>query len=204
MMRLFVIILVGLVGLSAGAGAQQEWKSFTVPEFGLTVEFPGEPRRAVGNYRSVLTRGTRTHIFQLGTADAIYTATVVDLADRAEEAANFMQEAAFLILQSGSEVTADEPVQISERNRPIYGRFIAMAFRHGPTPDADGVTIPTSSALQWLANATRVNMANGYSSATSLFSTRGRLYIVQGVSRNAAAAADAARFARSIKLAFEN
>jgi hypothetical protein len=202
MMRLFAIVLMTLVGLSGGAGAQQAWKSFTVPEFGLSVEVPGEPRRAAGNYRSVLTRGTRTHIFQLATGDAIYTATVVELADRAEESANFLQEAAFLILQSGSDVTADEPAQISDRNRPIYGRFIAMEFNRGPTPDADGVTIPTASAMQWLGNATRVNMANGYASATSLFATRGRLYIVQGVSRNAAAAADAARFARSVKLAF--
>jgi hypothetical protein len=203
-MRLFALVIT-VAALTAGAASAQAWKPFTVPELGVTAEFPGQPVRSTGIYKSALVpNGAPSHIYQLKTDTAVLTLVVVDVLDRGAEGATILEEAAYLLTLTGSDTRMDNTARVSGGVRAIYGRLITVDLKHGPTPQADGVTYPTQGALNWLKEFAGVDMPIGGSSTSSLFFTRGRLYLVHGLNLpNAGArASNAMRFAQSLSWAF--
>ena len=198
-MRRFVLGWLLLVAITLPvAAAQQVWQEFAPDGLGLIVEFPGEPVRASGVYKTALVpNGAPTHIFQLKTNAAIYTATVVDLMDRGKDGASLLEEAALLMARTGSEKRMDLVSRINLTGTAIYGRWITVDLKREPAGEIQ-------NALGWLKAASGVEMPIGSSSTSSLFFTRGRLYMVHGMNLPDAGtqAGNAMRFAHSVNWNF--
>src|SRR5262245_65063941 len=83
------IILV-LWGSAAAA-----WKEYPLPQFGFAVEFPAEPTKSMGNYRTVTIRSAPVQIFSVKEDHAAYVASVIELMVRKEDGASLLGEAEF-------------------------------------------------------------------------------------------------------------
>jgi hypothetical protein len=178
--------------------AQQDWNEFTTGDLGLVVEFPGEPIRSSGVYKTALVpEGTRTDIFQLRNGTGILTATVVNLPAHAREGGSLLEEAAYLMALTGSTKRMDLVSRVNFAETAFYGRWITVELKEEPTVERRG-------ALEWLRAATGVEMPMGGSATASLFYARGRLYMVHGVNLPAAGtqASQAMRFAHSVNWNF--
>jgi hypothetical protein len=198
-MRRFALVSVLVVAITLpAAAAQRAWKEFATGELGLIVEFPGEPARAAGVYKTALVpNGVPTHIFQLRNGTGILTAIVVDLRDRAVEGASLLEEAAYLMALTGSTTRMDLVSRVNFAETAFYGRWISVALTQEPTAER-------RRAVDWLQAASGVEMPVGGSASASLFYTRGRLYIAHGVNLPAGGtqASQAMRFVHSVNWNF--
>jgi hypothetical protein len=151
-MRMMGLMIAAAVLATAPAGAA-EWKEYAFPDLGVRKDFPSEPHRSEGTYKTTLVPETAAHIVSSGLPGVEYKMTVVPLPERSKagDGATIMGECDYNAMLSGTKVLADMSTDIGGRQQKVYGRWAS------------------------------VNMANGNRKLTACYFTKGNLYIVDSV-----------------------
>ena len=170
-----------------------------MPQLGFIVEFPGAPASSSGNYKTgMLVPSAPVHVYTVHEPNELYIATVTDLLDRKEEGASLLTEAEFNLNLLG-DMTANSTSRVETGRNAIFGRFIIIKCRGGRIPDQPG---QTETAHTWFKGVTGVDCREGDRLMVNLFFSRGRLYMLTGISspdkEDHSYGPDALRFTNSI------
>jgi hypothetical protein len=189
--------MAGLVLAAAAGSAEAAWKEYPHPDLGFVVEFPDPPKQSAGNYRTVLVDSAPVRIFQLKQQYAQFTASIVDLPNRAADGASLMIEAEFN-LQLLGDVTGNSISRVEPGKDAVFGHFITINCRSGKVPDQPG---QTEAAQAWFKGISGGDCPNGGRLTVNVFFHRGRLYLIQGMNlphEDGSEGPMALRFANSI------
>ena len=98
--------LVGAALVALAAPATADWKSYISHPLGFAFAAPGELKVVKGSYRSGVAGPHDTLIYRFVDDDIEYQAVVIDMTDKANDAANLLGEAAYLF-QDGKKLLMD-------------------------------------------------------------------------------------------------
>lgn len=106
---------------AAAAPATAAWHPYISHPLGFAFAAPGELKTARGTYRSALAGERETLIYSFVDDDIEYRAVVIDMTDRADEAATLLGEAEFLF-QEGKTLKMDVFGRLDRQ----YGRKLTV------------------------------------------------------------------------------
>src|SRR5262245_32040521 len=131
-----IISTIAIVLIVCGPAAAA-WKEYPLPQFGFAVEFPAEPTKSMGNYRTVTIRSAPVHIFSVKEDHAAYVASVIELMDRKEDGASLLGEAEFNLSTLGE--VGNAPVsRVGPAGNSVWGQFVTVDGRKSKIPDQPG------------------------------------------------------------------
>jgi hypothetical protein len=162
-MRAIVALTVGLAFLSS-IPAHAEWMEYKYPDLEIAKEFPAEPRKEIGIYKTPLASeapddprissegfpGVPDVTYSVEQDQVTYRMTVVDFSKRVGDGANLLEEAASLQRAKGT-VIADEFPRYDLGKDAVYGRMLTIDEKGGDR------------------------------SLSAFFFNKGRLYIIQAI-----------------------
>ena len=176
-MRLSILVILTVLMTSMTAAAQ--WKEYPMPQLGFIAEFPAAPATSTGNYKTgMLVSSAPVHLYTVREPNEIYMATVTDLLDRKDEGATILIEAFFNLNLLG-DMTAHSTSRVETGRNAIFGHFVTIKCRGGRIPDQQG---QTETAHAWFKGVTGMDCPDGNRLMVNLFFTRGRLYMLVGIS----------------------
>src|SRR5262245_59904098 len=106
-MRLMALASLAGVALAATVvPAHARWKPYITHHLGFAFAAPGEMKVEKGTYRGVVAGQRDTLIYGFAEDDIEYKVVVVDMVDKAKDAATLLGEAAFAF-QDGKKVLMD-------------------------------------------------------------------------------------------------
>jgi hypothetical protein len=195
-----ILLAAATVAMVSGT-ALAAWKEHPYKDLGFAVEFPDEPAVSIGNYHTVLVGSAPVHVYSRKESDATYTASVVDLQDRATEGASLLIEAEFNLTLLG-DISANEISRVEPGKAAVYGHFITIDCRNDKAPDQPG---QTEAAQKWFKAVSGMDCPNKARLTVNLLFNRGRLYMIQGMNLpnpdgSTALSPAALRFANSVSL----
>jgi hypothetical protein len=197
-LRLSILVILALLMTSITASAQ--WKEYPMPQLGFIVEFPAAPASSTGTYKTgfVVPSPAPVHVYTVREPNEIFMATVADLLDRKEEGATILVEAFFNLNLLG-DMTAHSTSRVETGRNAIFGHFVTIKCRGGRIPDQQG---QTETAHAWFKGVTGMDCPDGNRLMVNLFFTRGRQYMMIGMStpdkEDGSFGPDALRFTNSI------
>jgi len=176
-LRLSILVILTVLMTSMTAAAQ--WKEYPMPQLGFIAEFPAAPATSTGNYKTgMLVSSAPVHLYTVREPNEIYMATVTDLLDRKDEGATILIEAFFNLNLLG-DMTAHSTSRVETGRNAIFGHFVTIKCRGGRIPDQQG---QTETAHAWFKGVTGMDCPDGNRLMVNLFFTRGRLYMLVGIS----------------------
>jgi hypothetical protein len=116
-MRIFVLVALALV---LGAGPASAWQEYVYLDQGVAIQFPAKPETTKSIYDSTLAKGLASVVYSAEVDHVRYKLTVVDLTERADVGANFLNEAAYALMHEGDVLFTDFP-RVYQGVRAIYG-----------------------------------------------------------------------------------
>jgi len=116
-MRIFVFIMFALF---LGAGPVSAWDEYIYLDQGVAIQFPTKPQTMKSTYDSTLAKGLPSMIYSAEDDHVLYKLTVVDLTNRPDVGANFLNEAAYGLMREGDVLFTDFP-RIYQGVKAIYG-----------------------------------------------------------------------------------
>src|SRR5262245_26902232 len=121
-MRLMAMVALGGVALvTMAAPAAAAWKSYITHPLGFAFAAPGELKVEKGTYRGAVSGPRDTLVYRFLDDDIEYKAEVIDVTDKANEAANLLGEAGYLF-QDGKKVLMDTFGRVDRQ----YGRKLTI------------------------------------------------------------------------------
>lgn len=169
--------IAGLAFFMVSGAAGAAWAVYERPELGYRLDFPDTPAETNGVYRSILVQRAPTHIVTAQTDTGVFTATVVDLFDRAEDSASLMNEAEFFLNLLG-DVVDISTTRTPPGERAVFGRHITIDMRSGRADEQIG---QTEAAHKLFKDATGLDVVDGARMTTHMYFRNGRFYIFHGV-----------------------
>jgi hypothetical protein len=121
-MRSTSFIVTAAVAVAISAPAQAAWKEFTYNDLGIRKDFPVEPKRAVGTYKTRIVDNAKADILTTEQNGVIYRLTVVDLRSRAQDGATIMGECNYNSLTQAAKALGDYSTEIGR----VYGRWTSV------------------------------------------------------------------------------
>ena len=110
--------------LSAGpAQAASAWKEHAFPDLGIRKDFPNEPKRTKGTYKSPIVPETPADILTSDVDGVVYRMTVVPLKHQNDEGASIMGECSYISMTDATKVYADSPSNFGFGLKGVYGRW---------------------------------------------------------------------------------
>jgi hypothetical protein len=116
-MRPFVLILALVFGAGTTSAA---WEEYIYLDQNIAIQFPSKPQISKGTYDSAYAKGLPSTVYSAEDDHVIYKLTVVELPNRPEMGANFLNEAAYWLMRKGDMLYADFPRVYQDPNG-IYG-----------------------------------------------------------------------------------
>jgi hypothetical protein len=116
-MRLFALILA----LFLGTGPAAAWEEYIYLDQNVAIQFPVKPQATTSTYDSAYAKGLPATVYSAEDDHVLYKLTVIDLTKRPPEmGANFLNEAAYLLMRKGDVLFTDFP-RVYQDARAIYG-----------------------------------------------------------------------------------
>ena len=116
-MRLITVIAVALF---FGAAPAMAWQEYVYLDQGVAIQFPATPRAMQTSYNSTLAKGLPAIIYSAEDDHVRYSLTAVDLTKYPDKGANFLNEAAFQLMQKGNVLFTDFP-RVYQDVKAIFG-----------------------------------------------------------------------------------
>lgn len=129
MSRLFGL-LIALALLSTGS-AQAAWTEYVFADLGIRKDFPIQPTRTKGTYKTPIVPETPADILTVEMDGMIYRLTVVPLQHQNDEGASIMGECAYFSLTQASKALGDFSTNIGFGLHGIYGRWTSADRANG-------------------------------------------------------------------------
>jgi len=126
-MRIFALVTLALV---LGAGPASAWQEYVYLDQGVAIQFPVEPETAKSIYDSTLAKGLPSVVYSAEADHVRYKLTVVDLTNRPDVGANFLNEAAFALMHGGDVLFTDFP-RVYQGARAVYGVTLVVDHTDG-------------------------------------------------------------------------
>jgi hypothetical protein len=96
-MRLMALMIVGIAALATmGAPAAAAWHGYISHPLGFAFAAPGEIKMEKGTYRGAVAGQRDTTVYRFADDNIEYKAVVIDMSDKADNAATLLGEAEFL------------------------------------------------------------------------------------------------------------
>jgi hypothetical protein len=119
--RISLGILVGAALATMVAPATAAWHGYISHPLGFAFAAPGNLKTEKGTYRSAVAGTRDTAIYRFVDDDIEYKVVVIDMSDKANDAANLLGEAAYLF-QDGQKVLMDTFGRVDRQ----YGRKLTI------------------------------------------------------------------------------
>jgi len=116
-MRILAFIMFALC---LGPGPASAWQEYIYLDQGVAIQFPVQPAAMKSTYDSTLAKGLPAMIYSAENDHVVYKLTVVDLTNRPDVGANFLNEAAFGLMHEGDVLFTDFP-RVYQGVKAIYG-----------------------------------------------------------------------------------
>jgi hypothetical protein len=116
-MRAFAFIISALL---LGAGSASAWQEYVYLDQGVAIQFPSKPTVVKATYNSTLAKGLPSIVYSAEDGNVLYKLTVVDLTNRPDAGANFLNEAAYALMREGDMLFTDFP-RVYQDVKAIYG-----------------------------------------------------------------------------------
>lgn len=117
-MRIFGFVMLALL---LGAGPAAAWTEYRYPDQGVAISFPNKPPQAMkSSYDSPLAKGLPAMVYSAEDDHVLYKLTVVDLTNRPDLGANFLNAAAYDLMREGDVLFVDFP-RIYQDVKAVYG-----------------------------------------------------------------------------------
>jgi hypothetical protein len=116
-MRIFVFIIFAIF---LGIGPASAWQEYIYLDQGVAIQFPAKPLATKATYNSTLAKGLPSMIYSAEDDHVVYKLTVVDLTNRPDVGANFLNEAAYQLMREGDVLFTDFP-RVYQDVKAIYG-----------------------------------------------------------------------------------
>jgi hypothetical protein len=116
-MRLIETIAIALLMSAAPAFAWQEYRYL---DQGVAIQFPATPQAKKSSYDCTLAKGLPAMVYSAEDDHVRYSLTAIDLGKYPDRGANFLNEAAFRLMQKGDVLFSDFP-RVYQDVKAIYG-----------------------------------------------------------------------------------
>src|ERR1700681_1260146 len=116
-MRILAVIMFALF---LGAGPASAWNEYIYLDQGVAIQFPAKPDAMKSTYGSTLAKGLPSIIYSAEDDHVLYRLTIVDLTNRPDVGANFLNEAAYGLMREGDVLFTDFP-RVYQGERSIFG-----------------------------------------------------------------------------------
>ena len=116
-MRLLAFIIFAFFAGSAPASA---WDEYIYLDQGVAIQFPTKPQAMKSTYDSTLAKGLASMVYSAEDDHVLYKLTVVDLTNRPDTGANFLNEAGYGLMREGDVLFSDFP-RVYQDSKAIYG-----------------------------------------------------------------------------------
>ena len=125
-MRLALIVLALVLG-TAPASA---WTESIYLDQGVAIQFPAKPQAMKSAYNSIFAKGLPAMVYSAEDDNVVYKLTVVDLTNRPDVGANFLNEAANGLMREGEVLFTDFP-RVYQGERSIFGVTLVVDRQDG-------------------------------------------------------------------------
>jgi hypothetical protein len=116
-MRLMAVIAVALF---FGAVPAMAWQEYIYQDQGVAIQFPATPLAMKSSFDSTLAKGLPAMVYSTEDDHVRYSLTVIDMAKYPDKGANFLNEAAFQLMQKGDVLFTDFP-RVYQDVKAIFG-----------------------------------------------------------------------------------
>ena len=116
-MRILALIMFALF---LGAGPASAWDEYIYLDQGVAIQFPAKPQAMKSTYDSTLAKGLASMVYSAEDDHVVYKLTVVDLTNRPDTGANFLNEAGYGLMREGDVLFTDFP-RVYQDAKAIYG-----------------------------------------------------------------------------------
>ncbi len=116
-MRPIATIVLALLVNAAPAFA---WQEYVYLDQGVAIQFPAAPQAKKSAYDCTLAKGLPAMVYSAEDDHVRYSLTAIDLGKYPDRGANFLNEAAFQLMQKGDVLFTDFP-RVYQGEKAIYG-----------------------------------------------------------------------------------
>jgi hypothetical protein len=126
-MRIPALMMLALFFGTAPASA---WTESIYLDQGVAIQFPAKPQAMKSAYNSIFAKGLPAMVYSAEDDNVVYKLTVVDLTNRPDVGANFLNEAANGLMREGDVLFTDFP-RVYQGERSIFGVTLVVDRQDG-------------------------------------------------------------------------
>jgi hypothetical protein len=126
-MRILALIVFALV---LGAGPASAWQEYVYLDQGVAIQFPAKPQAVKSTYNSVYAKDIPSMVYSVEDDHVLYKLTVVDLTDRPDMGATFLNEVGNGLIREGKVLFTDFP-RVYTDAESIYGVTLVIDRKDG-------------------------------------------------------------------------
>ena len=116
-MRLLAFLTLALC---LGAAPASAWQEYVYLDQGVAIQFPVAPQAMKSTYDSIFAKHLPAMVYSAEDDHVRYRLTAIDLGKYPDKGANFLNEAAFQLMQKGDVIFTDFP-RVYQDVKAIYG-----------------------------------------------------------------------------------
>jgi len=124
-MRILAFIMFALF---LGAGPASAWEEYAYPDQGVAIQFPAKPQAMKSTYDSIFAKGLASMIYSAEDDHVLYKLTVIDLTNRPDMGASFLNEVGYELIRQGKVLFTDFP-RVYQDQKSIYGVTLVVDRR---------------------------------------------------------------------------
>jgi len=109
-----------MLALFLGTAPAWAWTESIYLDQGVAIQFPAKPQAMKSAYNSIFAKGLPAMVYSAEDDNVVYKLTVVDLTNRPDVGANFLNEAANGLMREGEVLFTDFP-RVYQGVKAIYG-----------------------------------------------------------------------------------
>src|SRR5215472_9339641 len=113
------------VALFFGAAPAFAWQEYLYADQGVAIQFPAKPQAKQITYDCTLAKGLPAMVYAAEDDHVRYSLTAIDLGKYPDRGANFLNEAAFRLMQQGDVLFTDFP-RVYQDVKAIYGVTVVV------------------------------------------------------------------------------
>ena len=126
-MRILAFIMLAL---ALGAGPASAWEEYDYPDQGVAIQFPAKPQGMKSTYNSIFAKGLPSMVYSTEDDHVRYQLTVIDLSNRPDMGASFLNEAAYWLMREGNVLFTDFP-RVYQDEKSIFGVTLVVDRKNG-------------------------------------------------------------------------
>ena len=119
-----------MLALFLGTAPASAWTESIYLDQGVAIQFPAKPQAMKSAYNSIFAKGLPAMVYSAEDDNVVYKLTVVDLTNRPDVGANFLNEAANGLMREGEVLFTDFP-RVYQGERSIFGVTLVVDRQDG-------------------------------------------------------------------------